>query len=259
MSGPLPQNIYDWEHMLTYLSGPMDFADDRGEGWRDIITNKLTDIGIPRGRILDPCNKPESRSHKIANADEGELMDRHRKAKDWDKLTSVMKTLAHFDLRMVDKSDFIIASFPKLGRGPLEDDIANFERSYSAIKDFIGRGQDDPAKQARTDLKHLKDVFERMMGRLAGSHVPTYGTMHEVVVARQQKKPVFVIWESDGMSTCSAWLAWLVGHKNVFRSLDSCVNKIDRIMHDRESVDKEDWLIFELYDEAVQAAAASAK
>ncbi len=255
----MARSIFDWEHMFTYLAGSIDFSKDRGCGWRDVIIEKLTKIGIPKERILNPCDKPVCISHKTVNADEGELMDKYRSARDWGGLVRVMKAVAHFDLRMVDKSDFIIAAFPKLGRGPLEDDIANFERSYSAIKDFIGRGQAEGIKQARIDLKHLKDVFERMMGRLADSHVPTYGTMHEIVVARQQKKPVFVIWESDGMSTCSAWLAWLVGHKNVFRSLDSCVNKIDRIMHDRESVDKEDWVIFELYDDAIKTEEASAK
>ena len=239
--------------MLTYLSGAMDFAADRGGGWREEITERLVDIGIPRHRILDPCNKPACSSHKLANEDEGELMDKYRAAKDWDGLIGVMRTLAHFDLRMVDKSDFIIAAFPKRGRAMLEEDIANFARSYDALRAFIGRGQDESAKQARSDLRHLRDIFERTIEKMANMYVPTYGTMHEIVVARQQKKPVFVIWESDGMTTCSGWLAWLVGHKNVFRTMDACVNKIDRIMHQRESLDRDDWLVFELPDAAAAA------
>jgi len=257
MSRQQPKSIFDWEHMLTYLSGAMDFADDRGGGWREEITKRLVEIGIPSSRILDPCNKPDCTSHKLANVDEGELMDKYRAAKDWDGLVRVMKTLAHFDLRMVDKSDFIIAAFPKRGRGPLEDDMDNFARSYAAVREFIGRGQDDPVKQARADLRHLRDIFERSVEKLANAHVPTYGTMHEIVVARQQKKPVFVIWESDGMTTCSAWLAWLVGHKNVFRSMDSCVNKLDRIMHQRESLDRDDWLVFDLPDAEAEADATT--
>lgn len=251
------KSIFDWEHMLLYLSGPMDFASDRGSGWRVEITQRLVDIGIPAQRILDPCNKPACASHKLANVDEGELMDKCRSAKDWDGLVRVMKTLAHFDLRMVDKSDVIVASFPKRGREPLEEDLANFDRSYGAIRDFVGRGQGDAAKQARLDLRHMRDVFLRMVERIATAHVPTYGTMHEIVVARQQKKPVYVIWESDGMTTCSAWLAWLVGHRNVFRSMDSCVGKLDRVMHQRESLDRDDWLVFDLPDpesEALQDA-----
>ena len=54
MSGSA-QSIFDWEHMFLYLSGPMDFALDRGNGWRERITERLVEIGIPRGRILDPC------------------------------------------------------------------------------------------------------------------------------------------------------------------------------------------------------------
>ncbi|MBW2560874.1 MAG: hypothetical protein JRE40_08475 [Deltaproteobacteria bacterium] len=175
-------------------------------------------------------------------------MDSYREAKDWDGLLKVMKAVVHFDLRCVDKSDFLIVNFPKYGRGPIESQIANFERYYTALRNFIGRGGDDEAVQARADLKHLRELFVKMIDELASAHVPTYGTMHEVVVARQQKKPVFVIWESDGMSTCSAWLAWLVGHKNVFRSMDTCLHKLDRLMHKREKLNPDDWLVFNLPD-----------
>jgi len=241
-----PRSIFDWDHMLLYLSGAMDFADDRGGGWRGRITRKLVEIGIPAERILDPSKKPSCTSHKLVNADEGELLDQHRAAKDWDGLVRTMKVVAHFDLRCVDKSDFIIASFPRRGRGPLEADLTNFDRSYDAVREYIGRGQGEDAKQARNDLRHLRDVFTRTVEMVANAHVPTYGTLHEIVVARQQKKPVFVIWESDGMSTCSAWVMWLVGHRNVFKSMEACVNRIDRLMHHREPLDMDDWLLFAL-------------
>ena len=241
------KSIFDWEHMLVYASGPMDFAADRGCGWRDTLIEKLVTIGIPRERILNPCNKPPSTTHKLTKIDEGELMAKHRKERDWDSLTGVMKKLAHFDLRMVDKSDFLIAGFPKFGRRSFEESIAQFEKSYASLKDFIGRTAE--SVQARADLKVLQQLFLGMVEQMAEIRIPTYGTMHEIVVARQQKKPVFTIWEEDGMTTCSAWLAWLVGHKNIFRTIDSCVNKIDRIMHRKEAVDPEDWLLFELPEE----------
>ena len=242
--------------MLLYLSGAMDFADDRGGGWRGRITRKLVEIGIPAGRILDPSKKPPCTSHKLVNVDEGELLDQYRAARDWDGLVRTMKVVAHFDLRCVDKSDFIIASFPKRGRAPLESDLANFERPYNAVREYIGRGQGEDAKQARDDLRHLRDVFTRTVEMVANAHVPTYGTLHEIVVARQQKKPVFVIWESDGMSTCSAWVMWLVGHRNVFRSMDACVSRIDRLMHRREPLDTDDWLLFALPDSSLPEMAA---
>ena len=242
------KSIFDWEHMLCYASGAMDFAADRGCGWRDMLIEKLVAIGIPKERILNPCNKPLSTTHRqLAKIDEGELMAKHRKEKNWDGLTGVMKQLAHFDLRMVDKSDFLIAGFPKFGRDPFEESVAKFEKSYASLRDFVGRTAE--SAQARDDLKVLRQLFLDMVEQMAEVRVPTYGTMHEIVVARQQKKPVFTIWEGDGMTTCSGWLAWLVGHKYVFRSIDSCVNRIDRIMHRKESVDPEDWLLFELPEE----------
>lgn len=240
------KSVFDWEHMMCYVSGAMDYAPDRGCGWRETIIKKLVDIGIPKKRILNPCKKPPSTTHKqLAKIDEGKLMAKHRKKKDWDGLTKVMKKLAHFDLRMVDKSDFVIAAFPKFGLDPFEESIAKFENSYASLQDFAGRTADD---QAYDDLKVLKQLFLDMVEQMAEVRIPTYGTMHEIVFARQQKKPVFTIWE-DGMTTCSAWLAWLVGHKNVFRTIDSCVNRIDRIMHGKESVDPEDWLLFYLPDD----------
>jgi hypothetical protein len=93
----------------------------------------------------------------------------------------------------------------------------------------------------------LNGTIDKIAGSLASLRVPTYGTLHEIVVARQQRKPVLLVWPPDGMKSCSAWLAWLVGHKNVFSSMDECVAKLDGIMRGTESLeDDEDWLVFAL-------------
>lgn len=72
--------------------------------------------------------------------------------------------------------------------------------------------------------------------------IPTYGTIHEIVNARRQKKPVMIVWEG-GKKTCSAWLMWLVGHYNVFASFDELANTLKKISEGKESYNAKDWLL----------------
>lgn len=72
--------------------------------------------------------------------------------------------------------------------------------------------------------------------------IPTYGTMHEIVVARSQKKPVFVVWEG-GKETCSAWLMWLVGHRNVFSSVEELITRLKNISKGKTAYNGDEWLL----------------
>ena len=74
---------------------------------------------------------------------------------------------------------------------------------------------------AHLDL-HLVDISSLVIvyfpkSKTSNQQIPTYGTIHELVLARQLKKPVFVVWEG-GKNECSAWIMWLVKHQNVFVS-----------------------------------------
>ncbi len=75
--------------------------------------------------------------------------------------------------------------------------------------------------------------------------VPTYGTLHEIVVARQQKKPVFLVWEG-GKDSCSAWLMWLVGHRNVFASFGELRTRLENISKGKTAYKPSDWLLLNL-------------
>lgn len=89
----------------VYLAGAMDRVADRGNGWRDNITPFLEQLGVI---VFNPIKKPT----KIGRED----VETHRYKtklkleKNYDELSSVMKTIRGVDLRLVDISDFMIVN-----------------------------------------------------------------------------------------------------------------------------------------------------
>lgn len=193
MSNEMITTVFDWEHFHLYLSGPIDFM-ERGEAadWRLKWTEKLCKIGFTKRQIFDLCRKPLHVAQFKFLDDEAALCEEHRNNKDWEGLCKTVDKIAHIDLRLVDKSDLILAYFPKTPTG----------------------------------------------------RVPTYGTMHEVVVARQEKKPVYVVWEG-GKETCSGWLMWLVGHQNVFGTIDELILHLDSIRKGMHPLNSDEWLLLD--------------
>lgn len=78
-----------------------------------------------------------------------------------------------------------------------------------------------------------------------GNRVPTYGSMHEIVEARRQKKPVFVVWPG-GKKTCSGWLMWLVGHKNIFETIEELIEHLKKVSNGEVPYNAKDWLLLNL-------------
>lgn len=185
------KNVFNWEHFLVYLSGPIDF-DANANKWRDDWTEKLINIGFKPKQILNPCRKPLiGASFNLDN--EGDIIKKHRDKKEWSELCGMMSQIAHIDLRMVDKSDLVLVYFPAQG-------------------DY---------------------------------RVPTYGTIHEIVEARRQRKPVMVVWDG-GKESCSAWIMWLVGHKNVFGKVDNMITRLENISKGQAAYNARDWLLLDL-------------
>lgn len=222
------KNIFDWRHMHLYLAGPIDFTQDGGKGWRQEITSKLETIGIPHDRILDPTNKKELLTHPyIICNNEGELMKQCRDAGDIDGLEKIMKDVVHIDLAMVDKADFLIVNFPEV-----INEIELEEIIYAQEEALI-----------ETDTVAFK-IWQGLYKKINKMRIPTYFTCHEIVVACQQKKPVFVIWPKDGVESASAWVIFMVGQENIFTNMNDCVKKIDDIMHGKSEIDPTKWLLF---------------
>ena len=92
----------------TYLIGPIDALADDGVAWRERITPCLKAMNIT---VFNPCNKPCEMGQEIGG--EKDRLMTLKEAEDWGSLRESMKPIVHADLRMVQKSDFVIACLPK--------------------------------------------------------------------------------------------------------------------------------------------------
>lgn len=183
------EDLLNWDDVIIYLCGPMDFAKDAGVGWRDEATKKLLDIGFKERNILNPCKKPKTSIGRNLS-EEQRLANELRKKKDWKGLESLMKQIMTVDLRMVDKSDILIVNLSECER--------------------------------------------------------TFGTTHEIINARNQHKPTYII-DTKGKEHVSGWLMALVGEERVFESLDIAIEEI-RLIKERgpwTKKDRKDYLIFD--------------
>src|SRR4051812_40747433 len=89
---------------VTYLAGAIDLCPNHGTTWRKNITPLLTQLGVT---VYNPLEKPiniglendDNRSTRKILKDQGKFKE----------FAQIMKIIRHADLRMIDKSDFLIA------------------------------------------------------------------------------------------------------------------------------------------------------
>jgi hypothetical protein len=72
------------------------------------------------------------------------------------------------------------------------------------------------------------------------------GTIHEIVVARQQHKPVYVV-DTRGKAQMSGWMLALVGHQRCFDSMDKVFAQLSMIKEHGPQLprDNKDFLVFD--------------
>lgn len=241
----LTKTVFEWDYFSAYLSGPIDFGRDTASEWRNSLTKKLIGIGFKPHQIFDPCKKP------LGNApfnldNESAIMGKHRLRREWSDLMRVMSQIVHIDLRLVDKSDIIIVNMPKYGQAFFQEYVDKF---MSAFQDASTKLHAMTDSNDRAELiGYITSMYEAFSGLLnqAGDHrIPTYGTLHEVVWAQLSQKPIFLAWEG-GKETCSGWLMYLVGHNNVFGSLDEIVTRLDNISKGKAAYSAKEWLLLDL-------------
>lgn len=226
MTEKLMKTVFDWEHFAIYLSGAMDFADDGGKGWREEWTEKLVEIGINRKQIYNPCKKPFDGA-QFSLDDEHQIGIECRASGDWERFYDVMGQVMHIDLRLVDKSDIVLVNMPKIGWNSEE------VRDIQGYTDIFDKNNS------------LGVAVHKLAYAYAESRVPTYGTIHEIVVAHLQRKPIFLVWEGDGLQGCSAWLMRLVGYRNIFLHVDELIRHLDAISHGEQAFDANEWLLLD--------------
>lgn len=231
------KNVFAWDFFNLYLSGPIDF-DKFARDWRKEWTDKLVEIGFKPNQIFDPCKKPLSGAQ--FNLDnEGEIMQKHRSRHEWQDLCEVMSQIVHVDLRLVDKSDIVLVNFPVAGQERYKELTDDMEHAYKHLMKHLH------VNLHAEWLDTIRDSYMGLLSQIAKHRVPTYGTVHEIVEARQQRKPVLVVWEG-GKEACSAWIMWLVGHRNVFGSFDELLTRLENISKGKTAYNARDWLLLDL-------------
>lgn len=114
---------------------------------------------------------------------------------------------------------------------------------YRAKKDWTGLSE-LMKKIMAVDLR-LCDKADLIIANF--SHCErTTGSIHEIVAARLQHKPVFLI-DEQGLEHVSGWLFGLLGPDRIFTSVDDVVEKIRRIK-ERGPISKKDIKDFLIFD-----------
>lgn len=119
---------------VVYLCGAMQMCTDDGVTWRDYIRPRLEKYGIT---ILDPTRK----SSKYVDVDEKDE-DKEKylkliKEEKFDQLKEDFMDIARWDLRSVDKADFLIVGYvPGIPTVGTIDEIvvANMQRKPILLK-----------------------------------------------------------------------------------------------------------------------------
>lgn len=243
----MARNMFAWEHFHVYLSGAIDFDRKGGRNWREEWTDKLLSIGFTKQQIFNPCKKPLPKNAPFNLDDESHIINAHREKHEWSELCSVVDQIAHVDLRLVDKADIILVNFPKLDRQQFYEHVDYMDAGVLVLADLAKSDHlyDSQVFEIRRALHKMTAAFKSLLEKVENLRVPTYGTIHEIVVARQQRKPVYIVWEG-GKETCSGWLMWLVGHQNVFSTVEELLTRLDNISKGKAAYNAKDWLLLDL-------------
>jgi hypothetical protein len=239
----MARNIFSWEHFTIYLSGAIDFDRQGGKSWREQWTEKLLALGLKRHQIFNPCKKPLPANTPFNLDDESHIINHHRQQHEWSDLCKVVDQIAHVDLRLLDHSDLVLVNFPCIGQTCLEPVMMAMDANLESLLSIAQSSSDGPA--IREIVHKIVHAFTQTLDITRGQRVPTYGTMHEIVEARRQRKPVYIVWEG-GKETCSGWLMWLVGHQNVFGTFDELLTRLDNIAKGKAAYNAKDWLLLDL-------------
>lgn len=86
-----------------YLAGPIDRAKNLGQDWRKEITPLLQELGVI---VYDPLNKPIQ--NNTETVEYIEARKKRKKENDFRYVSQTMTSIRKHDLRLVDRSDFLI-------------------------------------------------------------------------------------------------------------------------------------------------------
>jgi len=123
----------------SFLSGPIDRVENDGVEWRRYIKKRCKEAGL--GIIFfDPCDKPKHLGSEIGV--EKEKVKSLINSGKWEEAREYIKEFRHFDLRAVDRCDFLIAKIDiNIYACGTHDEIFTAERQNKPIFIIMGEGQ----------------------------------------------------------------------------------------------------------------------
>jgi hypothetical protein len=241
------KSIFGWDYFCTYLAGPLDFG-DRCAPWRAEWTNDLVEMGFKREQIFDPTHKPLPKGVFEFDLDnEAEVCAHYRNKRDYKGLCRVVSTIAHADLRLVEKSDLVLVNFTRQSQKTIQPIIDEFESRFREADDTMSAWADTEYHTNRTAhgrLTAMRETFYKLVTQYLSMPQPTYGTVHEVVFATSCHKPTMIVWEG-GKHTASGWIMYLVGEHNVFDTWSDLKKTLESISKGEQTYNPKDWLLFD--------------
>ena len=158
---------------------------DDGIGWRDEITEFLEPMGV---YVFNPCKKPVVDAIYKEVEEEKTKMIHLKKSHRYLELSQRMKEIVHFDLRMVDVSDFVIV--------------------------------------------------------YVNTEIPTFGTIHELIISLNQRKPTLVVLEG-GKANCPNWLFGIMDFNFIFEDFEELKQYLVQINQGNITADRSHWVFFD--------------
>jgi hypothetical protein len=170
---------------------------------------------------------------------------------------------------LLDKTKSYLIGYMEYGDGSKWREMVAKELSPLGVtcfdpykKPFESQIKEDPETQAylksqrESNLKevhdHMKEVIAfdlAMVDRsdfiicVINPKIPTYGTTHEIVVANQAKKPIFVAIEG-GIKEAPLWLTGLLKPSYFYNSVEEIIEKLKKINSNEIKVDSDRWRFF---------------
>lgn len=100
-------------------------------------------------------------------------------------------------------------------------------------------------KVVRTDLRMI-DKADFVVAKI-DRMTPTFGTMHEIAIASQQRKPVLLITEG-GKKNVPPWLFGFLRTNEMFDSVKQCVEYLKQINEQTINIDDR-WVLIDLLNQ----------
>jgi len=170
------------QNTTTYLAGGIDRVADGGVSWRRAIIPFLQSMRVV---VFDPTNKPMDIAGE--NIENREYKEQLKRDKNYNELARKMREIRSIDLRLVDKSDFIVCYI---------DTLTFLCGTMEEI--FLANRQKKPVLVV---IEGGKDLLpDWLWGTLIPQHI--FNNFDEL------KEYLRHINEDEVIDTCKRWVFW---------------------------------------------------